>query len=251
LFDLQKGYCDYYATAMVVLARAGGLPARMVKGYASGTYDADNARYVVTAADAHSWVEVYFPGYGWVEFEPTGGRPAVERPAEINRGGTTELETALEPIIGGRAWPGWPVVLGLVGGLALLGLAGGAWWAFDGWRLRRMSPTSTTAALYQRLQRQGRRIAVPPGVGDTPYEYAAGLAQRLADLAHGRRWAAAVASTDHELGWLIDLYVRGLYSPRDPDSAEQAQAIRAWRRLRWRLRLAWLWHKQGGIRRDA
>ncbi len=61
LFDLKRGYCDYYATAMVVLARAAGLPARLVVGYATGTYDPSQARYVVTEADAHSWVEVYFP----------------------------------------------------------------------------------------------------------------------------------------------------------------------------------------------
>ncbi|HDQ34960.1 MAG TPA: transglutaminase domain-containing protein, partial [Chloroflexi bacterium] len=58
LFELREGYCDYYATAMVVLARAAGLPARLAVGYATGAYDAPNARYVVTEADAHAWVEV-------------------------------------------------------------------------------------------------------------------------------------------------------------------------------------------------
>ena len=82
LFDLKKGYCDYYASAMVVLARAAGLPARLVVGYNSGLYDPQQANYKVTEADAHAWAEVYFPGYGWVEFEPTGGRPPIERPGE-------------------------------------------------------------------------------------------------------------------------------------------------------------------------
>ena len=80
LFDLKKGYCDYYATAMVVMARAIGVPARLAMGYASGSYDSANQRYLVTEADAHSWAEIYFPGYGWVEFEPTGGLPEVQRP---------------------------------------------------------------------------------------------------------------------------------------------------------------------------
>ncbi|RPJ27580.1 MAG: transglutaminase domain-containing protein, partial [Chloroflexi bacterium] len=71
LFDLKKGYCDYYATAMVVLARASGVPARFVSGYSSGSYDAANAEYVVRELNAHSWAEVYFPEIGWVEFEPT------------------------------------------------------------------------------------------------------------------------------------------------------------------------------------
>ncbi|MFQ5923658.1 MAG: transglutaminase domain-containing protein, partial [Anaerolineales bacterium] len=81
LFDLQKGYCDYYASSMVVLARAAGLPARLVVGYFTGTPERTEGtiRYVVTEAEAHSWVEVYFPEIGWVEFDPTGGRPAIER----------------------------------------------------------------------------------------------------------------------------------------------------------------------------
>ena len=79
LFDLKKGYCDYYASSMVVLARAAGIPARLVIGYANGTYNLNSKRFVVTEADAHSWVEVYFPGIGWVTFEPTSGRPPLNR----------------------------------------------------------------------------------------------------------------------------------------------------------------------------
>ena len=82
LFELEKGYCDYYATAMVVLARAAGLPARFVSGYASGTYDSSNAQYIVTEANAHSWVEIFFTDIGWVEFEPTAGLPAIDRQNE-------------------------------------------------------------------------------------------------------------------------------------------------------------------------
>jgi transglutaminase-like putative cysteine protease len=67
LFDLQMGYCDYYATSMVVLARAAGLPARIVIGYSSEQYDQDSNVYIVTEAQAHSWVEIYFPDYGWVD----------------------------------------------------------------------------------------------------------------------------------------------------------------------------------------
>ena len=79
LFDLKKGYCDYYATAMVVLARSSGLPARFVSGYAPGEYDAQNARYIVRELHAHSWAEVYFPEIGWVEFEPTASQPEIDR----------------------------------------------------------------------------------------------------------------------------------------------------------------------------
>ena len=65
LFDLQTGYCDYFASAMTVLARAAGLPSRLAVGYARGTYDWERARYLVTEGDAHAWSEVYFPNHGW------------------------------------------------------------------------------------------------------------------------------------------------------------------------------------------
>jgi len=76
LFELRQGYCTYYATAMVVMLRSLGVPARMVAGFAEGEWDASLGRYIVRERDAHTWVEVYFPGYGWIEFEPT----AAQRP---------------------------------------------------------------------------------------------------------------------------------------------------------------------------
>lgn len=90
LFEIREGYCDYYSTAMVVMARSVGLPARWVKGYASGAAEMNGELfgmfpdevsantdaggvYTVRNSDAHSWVEVYFNGYGWIPFEPTAG----------------------------------------------------------------------------------------------------------------------------------------------------------------------------------
>ncbi len=93
LFDLQKGYCDYYATTMVVLARAAGLPARLVIGYASGAYDYERAQYIVTENYAHSWVEIYFANIGWVEFEPTAGQPVI--PYEEKNESTAPIAEAL------------------------------------------------------------------------------------------------------------------------------------------------------------
>src|SRR5258706_15165307 len=72
---------------MVVLARAAGLPARIVIGYATGTYDPYSAVYNITQADAHAWVEVYFSGLGWVEFEPTANQPGIIRPSTGGRSG--------------------------------------------------------------------------------------------------------------------------------------------------------------------
>ncbi|MBH0171658.1 transglutaminase domain-containing protein [Fictibacillus sp. 18YEL24] len=77
LFETKKGYCDNFSTSMTVMLRSVGIPARWVKGFTPGTFEAlgkDGLReYTVTNANAHSWVEVYFSGIGWVPFEPTRG----------------------------------------------------------------------------------------------------------------------------------------------------------------------------------
>ncbi|MFC0238811.1 transglutaminase domain-containing protein [Fictibacillus phosphorivorans] len=77
LFETKIGYCDNFSTSMVVMLRSVGIPARWVKGFTPGTFEAlgdDGLReYTVTNANAHSWVEVYFSGIGWVPFEPTRG----------------------------------------------------------------------------------------------------------------------------------------------------------------------------------
>jgi transglutaminase-like putative cysteine protease len=80
LFDLRQGFCNYYATAEVVLLRAVGVPARWSVGYAEGQALQDGS-FVVRQRDAHAWPEVYFPNYGWVEFEPTASQPVLFRRA--------------------------------------------------------------------------------------------------------------------------------------------------------------------------
>lgn len=79
LFDLREGYCNYYASAMIMMLRTLGIPARMAAGFAQGTWDADLQQFVVQERDAHTWVEVYFTGYGWVEFEPTAAQAPLSR----------------------------------------------------------------------------------------------------------------------------------------------------------------------------
>ena len=72
LFVSKEGYCTYYATAMTVMVRSIGIPARYVEGYMMpSTKDPETGNYLVTNKQAHSWVEVYFEGFGWVPFEPT------------------------------------------------------------------------------------------------------------------------------------------------------------------------------------
>jgi transglutaminase-like putative cysteine protease len=81
LFDVRSGFCNYYATAEVLLLRAVGIPARLAVGYAQGERDPATDVYTVRQRDAHAWPEVYFPSIGWVEFEPTINQTPINRPA--------------------------------------------------------------------------------------------------------------------------------------------------------------------------
>jgi protein-glutamine gamma-glutamyltransferase len=71
LFEQRRGYCEQFSSSLVVMARSLGIPARVATGYAPGEYNPFTGLYEVRASDAHAWVEVYFPGYGWSTFDPT------------------------------------------------------------------------------------------------------------------------------------------------------------------------------------
>ena len=73
LFDLQEGYCTYFATALAVMGRAAGIPTRYVSGFVIPAEPASNGRYYIAGTDAHAWVEAYLPGLGWLPFEATPG----------------------------------------------------------------------------------------------------------------------------------------------------------------------------------
>jgi transglutaminase-like putative cysteine protease len=81
LFDHKQGYCNYYASAEVLLLRSIGIPARLAVGFARGEFV--DAAYTVHRRDAHAWPEVYFPGIGWVEFEPTANQSPLARPSGV------------------------------------------------------------------------------------------------------------------------------------------------------------------------
>ena len=81
LFTAKKGYCDYFASAMAVMLREEGVPARIITGYAPGEKEQDGS-YLVRERDAHSWPAAYFPGYGWIDFEPTPSRPLLANQVE-------------------------------------------------------------------------------------------------------------------------------------------------------------------------
>jgi transglutaminase-like putative cysteine protease len=80
LFEHKKGFCMYYASAETLMLRSIGIPARMAVGFVEGTFDEEDRLYNVAYKDSHAWSEVYFPGIGWVEFEPTSNQFPIERP---------------------------------------------------------------------------------------------------------------------------------------------------------------------------
>ncbi len=90
LFDHKAGFCNYYATAEVVMLRAVGVPARLAVGFSEGQATSPGWR-TVRQRNAHAWPEAYFPGIGWVEFEPTASEPPLSRPS-------SDAQTQAEPI---------------------------------------------------------------------------------------------------------------------------------------------------------
>ncbi|MBS3784694.1 MAG: transglutaminase domain-containing protein, partial [Anaerolineae bacterium] len=80
LFDLRAGFCNYYASSEVVLLRSLGIPARLAVGFAQGEHQRGTNINLVYERNAHAWPEVYFPGFGWVEFEPTVSEDPIYRP---------------------------------------------------------------------------------------------------------------------------------------------------------------------------
>jgi len=75
LFETRAGHCEYFASAMAVMLRTLGIPSREVNGFLPGEFNDLGGDYIVRASDAHSWVEAYFPGSGWITFDPTPPGP--------------------------------------------------------------------------------------------------------------------------------------------------------------------------------
>src|SRR4029079_6296695 len=71
LFERRQGHCEYFASAMAVMLRTLGIPSRVVNGFSGGEYNDVSSQYLIRASEAHSWVEAYIPGEGWMEFDPT------------------------------------------------------------------------------------------------------------------------------------------------------------------------------------
>jgi len=235
LFDLRRGYCDYYASSLAVMLRTLGVPARYVLGYAPGQWDPNVERWQVLQLNYHSWVEVYFPQYGWIIFEATppdaiefGG---VETPV-VSRSIVDSLDMEQAEILEDEqvildinddfnvsqstfvtiARVFWAVVLIV---LVIVGIAYYRWW----FRLGRLVHADE---LYAKMQLLATLLGLPPSPSQTPLEYGEALASEMPEYAESFRELARVYSGRR--------YASNLLSMGDLRRAEAA-----WTSLKWPL----------------
>ncbi len=239
LLRTHRGYCEYFASSMGVMLRTLGIPARLVNGFGKGSYDPQRG-FVVRAQDAHTWVEVYFPGYGWVPFEPTpdpnyplidrpstppGGASGPEGTAAGGAGVTRESEREPDEGVGdqgaGGAAIGAARQLSLPA-LILLLLTLAAFLA-----LQLYLRVGDARRIWRRLMVLGARYRVPARPSDTPLEF-------------GERLAVAVPTVGISVRSLAALYTRACFR-KDGLSAPESQELQtAWNQVRRRY-LSLLW----------
>ena len=237
LFELKKGYCDYYASAMVVLARSSGLPARFVSGYAPGEYDAPNAQYIVRELHAHSWAEIYFPEIGWVEFEPTASQPEIDRPASraalpSNRDDDSMASQLLNRFRLEKA-------IYLLSPLAVMFILSLLYFTLiEYWWLMRLAPGAAIERVYRRLYRMGRPLAGEQTRAETAYEFMHKLIHEIDRVREGSRFSEFLLDAQQDIRSLTELHYNSLFSRMDTQRRDAKFAFNTWKHLRWRLLIA-------------
>jgi protein-glutamine gamma-glutamyltransferase len=201
LFGNRVGFCEQISTSLAVMLRSLGIPAREAVGYVPGGFNPITDLYQVHADDAHAWVQVWFPGYGWQDFDPTASVP----PANPSPGATAlrDVGSALGRI------PPLPVALVLVAaGLAVVTV-----------RWRRSRPPTWAAGVARRVERAGRRAGRPRRPSETLAEYAATLDELSAGT--DPTWSRIASSVE-----------ASAYGGHDPSPEEQRALALEARRAR-------------------
>lgn len=225
LFDLQRGYCDYSASAMVVMLRSVGVASRYASGYGMGTYDYLQERWRVTGQNAHAWAEVYFPGLGWIEFEPT--------PTELPRafaGGDQSYSLPDRPVVNEPAPAPKVPWRGIGGGALVLVLTVGLALAVSGSVPYRPGSGADSRQviwrIYASLARRASWLNLYPQDGQTPGEFLTSLAE---DLEARGSYSGAIA---RDVSAISAAYVRARYGSGALTAADRDQALSAWNRLK-------------------
>jgi len=242
LFDIRQGYCDYYASSMVVMLRSVGIPARYVRGYSRGFKE--EGVYHVLERNGHAWPEVYFPGLGWIEFEPTASEPILTRAGNQDEADSERIDERDRPMgdrFGEGEYPGafdpsfddplppntsesfWQTAGRWVGlGLSLVAFVLTFAALLMVRRRRRIEGLSIAERVYQDLVEWVRRfLNITPMAHQTPYEYAGSVGSLLPQ---GRKAVRRIA----------DYYVEERFGGKTVPSAEAEGAWQeAWSAL-WR-----------------
>lgn len=240
--DGPKGYSQYFGSALAVMLRTQGVPARMVSGFKAGEFDPVRAGFVIRDVDSHGWAQAYFPEYGWIDLESTPGTSQPSRGVlsqlEITVSSGTDsfaagadlfIETGESPrgtgdgpdldqllSASGRdsSTPVWPFI---AGGVVMLGLVGGiiAW----RWRYWVMSPTGRA---YAGMSRLGWLSGTGRRGHETPGEYALRLGETARDADEG---AQAIARA----------FELEAYGGREVPEAVHEGVRGEWPAVRWAL----------------
>lgn len=252
LFQQREGYCTYYASAMVVMLRSLGIPARIMTGFAPGQFDAKTARYVVTEAQAHAWPQVYYAGIGWVDYEPTPIRDTPDR-RDVSAAASSAPQSGVAPpdkgdlpvptsrgrfAPGGQTafWVTWAKAVGLA--LGVLALLAAVVYALLWLRLRGLRGA---ARQYEKMLHLGRAIGVAPAPSYTPGEY-------------GARLGSALPGAEGAVRRITAEYGAERFGRR---TADESQLAAEWSRLlraaagRWPRRLGQILRQAAGRRGSA
>jgi len=211
LFHSRIGYCEQFASAAALLLRSQGIPSRLVTGYAPGEYNSTLDQSVVREHDAHAWIEVFFPGHGWVPVDPTPGIPALAATQFPDRWAASGLAHLIPHLALGApaaALSGLGAIALVPGIAAVLVLLLVGLHRLRGRRLRRRLRPPREAELlrlYDRLQRRLGKRRAPP---QTPLEY---------------RSSVSPGELDALLDEVTAAVNRGVYADRWPEPAEMAE----------------------------
>ena len=242
--DQLKGYSQYFGSATAVLLRAVGVPARMIAGYAPGSFLPEQSRFVILGSDRHGWAQAYFPGYGWVDVEGTPGYGVFGRgvpaqdlqdlsggqrltneqlfeaeffPEDLSEFSEAALAAAAaqrlldEEAASGTSFPVLPVALPILAVLILAIVAITAW-NFRMWRL------SSAERTYLKMTRLARFAGLGRDPSQTPREYASNI-------------ALAIPTITDPASFIAEAYEGRTYGPPSDDD-DDADFSKAWSRMR-------------------
>tara|TARA_B100000749_G_scaffold108105_1_gene82699 strand:- start:341 stop:2863 length:2523 start_codon:yes stop_codon:yes gene_type:complete len=243
LFTLREGYSEYFGSTMAVMLRTVGVPARLAVGYTTGDEIGEEDLFSVTDSHNHAWVEVYFPDFGWIPFEPTPGKslpgvyqPGAERP-EAPEGGQADVEPfddecfdGLEDCFNQNLTESnfefsietdedssiidlWPWLVSALAGLAVAG--GSVRWLWG----RFLAMPNNPRIAFRRMSTLASLASAGPTEFQTPYQF-------------GYRLQEALPAQKTPVSIIVAAYVRNRYGNKNSTNSEQRVLAVAWQRLR-------------------